>query len=501
MRLFVFLALCTATILTMVQSCVTDVPMDELVQRLDESQTFAFQAAVSNLFLPLGWIIGWLAVLAVLFAVVAALSARPPSQRVIGLVAERLLRFAGAILAVALLSQVGVFVCRYFLERTVLTPDPRWGHFVFDPFLELFIAGYIALLFCQALAGTLRSLDAASRLSLKIAGQYRAGAGRNVQYWLPHDSNERCDVLFLSDLHGLQPDGSTLEGGMSDVQMHAFVNRTLEHARPKVVVLCGDLTDDGSPASFDRLAAVLARPAKGVPLICIPGNHDVHFRRMADKAIDVAGLFRAMFSIDDVDGMQGTNASYGEKQVLKNLRKISSLNGPYPRLITEPSARVHFLLLDSNRRVSSSPVTNAIGLVGREQLAGAAYLINNAGHPSFARIVVLHHHVLPPEREIRAPFLACLDADKVLDLAKSWRASAIVHGHLHMPYVCTCDYVDDQPRQLAVISCGSALFPAIGRFRDEVGHASAFGIRLGREGIESIIRYSPKSVAEESAIR
>jgi hypothetical protein len=165
MRLFVFLALCTATILTMVQSCVTDVPMDELVQRLDESQTFAFQAAVSNLFLPLGWIIGWLAVLAVLFAVVAALSARPPSQRVIGLVAERLLRFAGAILAVALLSQVGVFVCRYFLERTVLTPDPRWGHFVFDPFLELFIAGYIALLFCQA--STERGLDETSSIGCR----------------------------------------------------------------------------------------------------------------------------------------------------------------------------------------------------------------------------------------------------------------------------------------------------------------------------------------------
>lgn len=42
--------------------------------------------------------------------------------------------------------------------------------------------------------------------------------------------------------------------------------------RPDVVIVTGDLSDDGSAASYRRLRGLLA--PRGLPVYCIPGNHD-----------------------------------------------------------------------------------------------------------------------------------------------------------------------------------------------------------------------------------
>lgn len=57
-------------------------------------------------------------------------------------------------------------------------------------------------------------------------------------------------------------------------------------------------------------------------------------------------------------------------------------------------------------------------------------------------------------------FLRCLDADSVLKWAQDNKPSIILHGHLHMPYVCS-DPVD-------IVSCGSALFGPEGPLKDQL---------------------------------
>jgi 3',5'-cyclic AMP phosphodiesterase CpdA len=104
----------------------------------------------------------------------------------------------------------------------------------------------------------------------------------------------------------------------------------------------------------------------------------------------------------------------------------------YPRLCSFEPAGIDVLILNSNRRPSGIPLTNAIGLVGTDQLSAASQLLVCRRSQS-TLVIVLHHHVIPPSFGFDVVFLRCLDAEAVLRFAKVHAAAAIIHGHTHMP--------------------------------------------------------------------
>lgn len=80
------------------------------------------------------------------------------------------------------------------------------------------------------------------------------------------------NILQLSDVH-FTASGQPVEGQAPDAQLDAVLAAALPRSgRPDLVVISGDLTDDGSRAGYDRLAARLE--LIGAPLLAVPGNHD-----------------------------------------------------------------------------------------------------------------------------------------------------------------------------------------------------------------------------------
>lgn len=93
-------------------------------------------------------------------------------------------------------------------------------------------------------------------------------------------------VVQISDCHVSAPEGPTYRGADPRATLRALVDRIIDWS-PDVVLATGDMSEDGSAASYAWLEEELRRiPA---PVLATPGNHDdadrlcAHF---ADCAVD-----------------------------------------------------------------------------------------------------------------------------------------------------------------------------------------------------------------------
>ena len=94
------------------------------------------------------------------------------------------------------------------------------------------------------------------------AGNREARARRSVAVF---DSiPERFTLAQITDLHF----GNTSEGEASVGSIVDELNRL----RPAVVLVTGDITQNGKPLEFERAIRTLDRLS--MPIVCIPGNHD-----------------------------------------------------------------------------------------------------------------------------------------------------------------------------------------------------------------------------------
>jgi 3',5'-cyclic-AMP phosphodiesterase len=78
-------------------------------------------------------------------------------------------------------------------------------------------------------------------------------------------------VLHLSDIH-FSDSSERVQGCDPNARLDAVLDVCLEDAAFDLVVVTGDLTDDGRLSSCKRLSEALARV--GSPVFAVPGNHD-----------------------------------------------------------------------------------------------------------------------------------------------------------------------------------------------------------------------------------
>jgi predicted phosphodiesterase len=264
------------------------------------------------------------------------------------------------------------------------------------------------------------------------------------------NTNIPPDILVVSDLHFTSDGESTLEpGGIGDPA--ALLAKFLEETKAKVLIIAGDVTDTGSSEQWK--AALLAFKELGkIELIAAPGNHDYHFRR-----ISVPGF---------------GDASFSQREVSSRLAQLmSTQEANFPRIRQCETSSVDVITLDSNTRRSGWPISNAIGYVGEDQLQRARCLASTRC-PARPLLILLHHHIIPQDLSVDAPFLLCIDHEQVLRFALEVGASAVIHGHTHQPFICT------HKSGLIVISCGSLRFPAQGVFKTIVKGPSAYSISI-----------------------
>jgi Icc protein len=84
-------------------------------------------------------------------------------------------------------------------------------------------------------------------------------------------TDDSLHLVQITDCHLLaEPDGR-----LRDVDTQATLAAVVERVRaeaPDVVLATGDLSQDGTPASYRRFKALAGR--LGTPVHCLPGNHD-----------------------------------------------------------------------------------------------------------------------------------------------------------------------------------------------------------------------------------
>ena len=99
-------------------------------------------------------------------------------------------------------------------------------------------------------------------------------------------------IVHLSDIHF---------GAMDDRRL-APLSASIEAAAPDVVAVSGDLTQRARVREFSQARAFLDRLA--VPLVVVPGNHDVPLFDIAARFIDPIGRFRRMIEADPMPMFQ-----------------------------------------------------------------------------------------------------------------------------------------------------------------------------------------------------
>jgi 3',5'-cyclic AMP phosphodiesterase CpdA len=189
-------------------------------------------------------------------------------------------------------------------------------------------------------------------------------------------------ILHLSDLHTGTREDPEIEGAVA-----ALVQRT----GPELIVASGDLTHRGLPEQHERAARFLR--GLGLPLVVIPGNHDIPYS------------FPARFT-----------------------RTFAEFERHWQT--TEPVYRsevLHVVGLNSVR-----PWRHQSGGLRQSQLDEAARLLNEA-HDGALRVAVLHHHLIgAPWRTRKKPVAR---RNHVLGSLVDAGAELILAGHIHQAAV------------------------------------------------------------------
>lgn len=163
--------------------------------------------------------------------------------------------------------------------------------------------------------------------------------------------------------------------------------------RPSLVVLSGDLTQRAKPAQFH--AARVFVDAMPVPTLVVPGNHDVPMYRVWERVLRPFGAYRRHFAAE-----------------------------------LEPVYRDDELLVVGVNTAFNWTVKD--GRIPLRRLREAGELLA-AAPDSVCKIVVAHHHLIPPPNFGNQRVLA--NAYEAIDVFSQAGVDLILSGHQHQTYI------------------------------------------------------------------
>jgi 3',5'-cyclic AMP phosphodiesterase CpdA len=188
-----------------------------------------------------------------------------------------------------------------------------------------------------------------------------------------------ASLVHVSDLH---------TGTREDPQVERALSALVERVRPELIVASGDLTHRGRRSEHERAAGFLT--SLGVPILAVPGNHDLPYTFPARFVRPWAEFERQWRTTEP----------------------------------THASSTLHVVGLNSAR-----PYRHQSGALRDEQLRAAADRLREAADGAY-RVVVLHHHMIgAPWRAARKRPVA--RRNRVLRALVSAGADLILAGHIH----------------------------------------------------------------------
>lgn len=231
-----------------------------------------------------------------------------------------------------------------------------------------------------------------------------------------------ADLLHVSDLHF----GAPFLPDRAEA-----VHRLAEAHPPDAVVVSGDLTQRAKEREFRRAAEYLDRFR--VPVVVVPGNHDVPLYRVWERFLAPYAKYREHIS-----------------------RELDSAT------VLEDATIV---ALNSSRRFT---IDN--GRLEREQLDFAADVFDDAprGH---LKVVVTHHHLAPPPDFSRDGVMP--RAKRALEVFRDQGVHLVLAGHMHRAYIGdSLDFFPGKEREegIVIAQCGTTT-SSRGRGRERLNNS------------------------------
>lgn len=205
------------------------------------------------------------------------------------------------------------------------------------------------------------------------------------------DSREPCTLLQLTDLHLCAEPDAELLGVPTDASFCAVLSAAVAaYPDAAACLLTGDLSDDGSPAAYQRLKQHTGQVPW--PVVWLPGNHD-HNEALYDAAGDalansrflIAGAWRIVLLDSSVPHeVGGTLGEAGYRDL--ELALMDSADSPVLIVLHHPPADCNARWLDA------------------QQLSdGERFWAMLARHPNVKAILCghIHQEIDRPERGVR----------------------------------------------------------------------------------------------------
>lgn len=301
---------------------------------------------------------------------------------------------------------------------------------------------------------------------------------------LPTGGEAAWRVVHLSDVHTVGDSfGFRLESGRDGPRGNDRLHRLVrllaaEHAARPLdwVLVTGDITDAGRNAEFIAFEGALdACPDLRDRVLILPGNHDVNIVDRANPArlelpVAPGGSLRRLRMLAATARLQGARvrvvdrgtrragptlsawlAADGRGEALARFMDAGGMragfaarriwNDAYPMLVPPGTPEgLGIVLLDSNAETHFS-FTNALGLVGMDQLRAAESAM--AEWPAARWLIGMHHHLVeyPRPGATLADRIgtALVNGHWVLQRLRRFAPRAVVlHGHRHVDWMGRC---------------------------------------------------------------
>jgi 3',5'-cyclic AMP phosphodiesterase CpdA len=229
-------------------------------------------------------------------------------------------------------------------------------------------------------------------------------------------------ILHISDLHF----GPSFVPAVAEALL-----QTIPSLSPDAIVASGDLTQRAKREQFEECALFFDR-MPDVPLLVVPGNHDVPLYRVFERLLDPLALYREIIHPDVNPVLQVGNV----------------------------------ILVGLDSTAPHSAISN--GRLHRHQLRHCEEVFATAPN-DMTRIVVAHHHFAPGHDKVFD--VAMPGSRRAIDCFVEQRVEMILGGHLHRSYIGnSLDFFPGHHRErgVVIVQCGTTTSSrGKGRERDE----------------------------------
>lgn len=199
----------------------------------------------------------------------------------------------------------------------------------------------------------------------------------------------------------------------------AFLEEVIA-AKPNVLILSGDLTLDGEKKSHEELAEKLyAVEEAGIPVLVIPGNHDINNHHAAQYKGD--DRFPAEFT---------TPAEF--REIYKDFGYDEAISEDRTTLsyVYELDDRNRLMMLDSCQYKKKALVGGAILTDTYEWIEEQ---LEDAWDNGMNVIPIAHHNLLE-ESEIYVDDCTIEHSEQLVDILENWDVPLFLSGHLHVQH-------------------------------------------------------------------